>query len=49
MKLELMKKCENICEDIVRCDECEDDFCEDLCEDVESYCITTCIEQYEKS
>jgi len=47
MKIDYIKKCNDLCEDIVNCDNCENDFCESICEDVERYCVTTCVEQLE--
>lgn len=47
MKLEVIKKCEDMCDDIVICDNCEDEVCEEVCEEVQHQCLTICAEHLE--
>jgi len=49
MKLDIARKCDDICDNIVICDNCEDDICEEICEEVQHQCLTICVEHLESS
>jgi hypothetical protein len=49
MKLEIARKCDDLCDDIVVCDNCENEVCDEICEEVQRQCLAICAEHLETS